>query len=314
MDLFEGLGAVPPGFGPSAVTIGKFDGVHLGHRSVIAQLVTQAAAHDLTSVAVTFDRHPMALLKPEACPLPLVSNSQRAELLAKTGADATLVLEFTRELSALEPAEFVDRVLVRALNAQLVLAGRDFRFGHRGAGDLATLRALGSQVGFDVVELDDVDRDGDRVSSSRIRGLIDAGEVRDASELLGRPPRVRSTVVRGDQIGREIGFPTANLDPAMEGLLPADGVYAARATINSATSGATYEAAVSIGNNPTFEGVPARRTEAYLLDYSGDIYGATIELDFIERVRSMKKYDSVDDLVVALAADVVRVRAILAGE
>ncbi|MEO5535116.1 MAG: bifunctional riboflavin kinase/FAD synthetase [Pseudolysinimonas sp.] len=310
MELFEGLGTVPPEFGPSAVTIGKFDGVHLGHRSVIAQLVAQADAHDLTSVAVTFDRHPMALLNPEACPSPLVSNAQRAELLAQTGVDVTVVLEFTRQLSALEPAEFVDAVLVRALNAQLVLAGRDFRFGHRGSGDITTLRELGRQAGFEVVELDDVDRDGDRVSSSRIRSLIDAGAVREAAELLGRPPQVRSTVVRGDQIGREIGFPTANLDPTMEGLLPADGVYAARAAID----GVSYGAAVSIGNNPTFEGVPDRRTEAHLLDYSGDIYGETIELDFIDRIRSMKKYDSVDDLVVALAADVVRVRDILAGE
>jgi riboflavin kinase/FMN adenylyltransferase len=310
MLLFDGVGAVPAGFGPSAVTIGKFDGVHLGHRGVLTQLSSLAADRGLQPVLVTFDRHPFSLLRPEACPEALTSNDQRAALLDGTDVAATLVLEFTRELSELEPAEFVEQVLVRALDAKLVLTGADFRFGHRGAGRIETLRELGALHGFEVVLLEDVQVAGDRVSSTRIRELLAVGDVRAAARQLGRLPRVRSTVVHGDAIGREIGFPTANLDPAIEGFLPADGVYAAWAWID----GVRYGAAVSIGNNPTFDGIPARRTEAHLLDASVDAYGKTIELDFVDYIRPMVKFDGIDTLVAALSADVDRIRALLAAE
>jgi riboflavin kinase/FMN adenylyltransferase len=310
MLLIENLDDVPAGFGPSAVTIGKFDGVHLGHRGVIAQLTSLAADRGLQPVVVTFDRHPLALLRPEVCPDALVSNAQRAALLAETDVAATVVLEFTRELSALEPAEFAQRILHDALDTRLVLAGADFRFGHRGAGTIDTLRDLGQTLGFEIELLEDVQVDGARVSSTNIRELLSAGDVRAAATLLGRYPRVRSTVVHGDAIGREIGFPTANLDPAMEGFLPADGVYAAWAWID----GVRYGAAVSIGNNPTFDGIPARRTEAHLLDASVDAYGKAIELDFVDYIRPMVKFDGVDTLVAALSADVDRIRAILAAE
>ncbi|WP_395640242.1 bifunctional riboflavin kinase/FAD synthetase [Pseudolysinimonas sp.] len=310
MRLLDGVRSVPPGFGPSAVTIGKFDGVHLGHRGVLAQLIALAADRGLAPVVVTFDRHPLSLLRPEVCPEAIVSNEQRAALLAETDVAATLVLEFTRELAALEPTEFVQQVLVDALDARLVLAGADFRFGHRGAGTIDTLRDLGAARGFDVVLLEDVRVDGARVSSTQIRDHLAAGEVRDAAALLGRLPRVRSTVVHGDAIGREIGFPTANLDPAMEGFLPADGVYAAWAWID----GVRYGAAVSIGNNPTFDGVPARRTEAHLLDVSLDAYGKSIELEFVDYLRPMVKFDGLDALIAALTADAARIREILAAE
>jgi riboflavin kinase/FMN adenylyltransferase len=310
MLLFNGLAEVPAGFGPSAVTIGKFDGVHLGHRGVIAQLTSLAAARDLEPTVVTFDRHPMALLRPEVCPESLVSNTQRADLLAATDVAATLVLEFTRELSELEPAEFVGRILQNALGARLVLVGADFRFGHRGAGTIDTLRDLATEHDFEVALLDDVRIDGARVSSTKIREHLSAGEVRAAATLLGRYPRVRSTVIHGDAIGREIGFPTANLDPAIEGFLPADGVYAAWAWID----GKRYGAAVSIGNNPTFDGIPARRTEAHLLDASVDAYDKAIEIDFVEYVRPMVKFDGLDSLAAALSADVDRIRALLAAE
>jgi riboflavin kinase/FMN adenylyltransferase len=310
MLLFEGVGDVPAGFGPSAVTIGKFDGVHRGHRGVIAQLVSLAADRGLQPVVVTFDRHPFALLRPEVCPDSLVSNAQRADLLAETDVAATLVLEFTRELSELAPAEFVGSILLDTLGAKLVLVGADFRFGHRGAGTIETLRELAASHDFEVALLDDVRIEGDRVSSTKIREHLSAGEVRAAAALLGRYPRVRSTVIHGDAIGREIGFPTANLDPAMEGFLPADGVYAAWAWID----GIRYGAAVSVGNNPTFEGIPARRTEAHLLDASVDAYGKTIELDFVDYIRPMVKFDGIDTLVAALSADVDRIRALLAAE
>lgn len=310
MLLVEGVGAVPTGFGPSAVTIGKFDGVHLGHRGVIAQLTALAADRGLQPVVVTFDRHPLSLLRPEACPDALVSNAQRAALLAETEVAATVVLEFTRKLSELDAATFVEQVLVGALDTKLVLVGADFRFGHRGSGTVDTLRQLGVEHGFEVVLLDDVRVGGARVSSTQIRELLAAGDVRAAAKLLGRKPRVRSTVVHGDAIGREIGFPTANLDPTMEGFLPVDGVYAAWAWID----GVRYGAAVSIGNNPTFDGVPARRTEAHLFDTSLDAYGKTIELEFVEYIRPMIKFDGIEALVAALTADAERIRGILATE
>jgi riboflavin kinase / FMN adenylyltransferase len=310
MELFAGLGAVPAGYGPSVVTVGKFDGVHLGHRDGLAHLVALAHERALRSVVVTFDRHPMALLRPEACPVALASNAQRADLLAETGIDAMLELEFTRALSELSPEAFVDDILVGALGARVVLAGRDFRFGHRGAGDVAVLRELGASRGFEVVMLEDVDVEGSRISSTRIRDHLAAGEVRAAADLLGRSPTVRSTVVHGDAIGREIGFPTANLDPAMEGFLPADGVYAAWATID----GVRYGAAVSIGNNPTFDGIPARRTEAYLIDASVDAYDKPITLEFVEFIRPMARFDGIPSLVAALSADVEKIRAVLSAE
>lgn len=310
MDLFAGLRAVPEGFGPSAVTIGKFDGVHVGHRGVIAQLESLAAARGLAPVVVTFDRHPMALFRPEACPVALASNAQRAALLGDEGVVATLELEFTRELSELAPADFVDQVLVGALDAKLVLAGRDFRFGFKGAGTIDTLRELGESRGFDVALLDDVSVDGERVSSTRIREHLAAGRVREAAALLGRLPSVRSTVVHGDAIGRELGFPTANLDPEIEGFLPADGVYAAWAYLD----GQRYGAAVSIGNNPTFEGIPARRTEAHLIDAAVDAYDKPIVLEFVEYLRGMVAFDGLESLAAALADDVVRIRTILSDE
>jgi riboflavin kinase / FMN adenylyltransferase len=310
MLLFDGLASVPAGVGPSAVTIGKFDGVHLGHHGVLAQLRSLAAERGLEPVVVTFDRHPFALLRPDECPDALVSNDQRAELLAAAGVEATLVLEFTRALSELPPVEFAERILHDALDARLVLVGADFRYGYRGEGRVDTLREQGTRFGFDVVLIDDVLIDGARVSSTTIRQLLATGDVRAAAPLLGRYPRVRSTVVHGDAIGREIGFPTANLDPAIEGFLPADGVYASWAWID----GIRYGAAVSIGNNPTFDGIPARRTEAHLLDASVDAYGKVIELDFVEYLRPMVKFDGLDPLVAALAADVERIRAILAAE
>ncbi|MGB3911693.1 MAG: bifunctional riboflavin kinase/FAD synthetase [Pseudolysinimonas sp.] len=310
MQLWGGIDEVPADFGPSAVTIGKFDGVHLGHRSVLAQLRSLATDSGLQPVVVTFDRHPFALLRPDDCPDALVSNAQRAELLADSEVVAALVLEFNRELSELPPLAFAERILHDALDTRLVLVGSDFRYGYRGEGRIEALREHGQMFGFEVALLDDVRIGGTRVSSTQIRQHLSAGDVRSAATLLGRYPRVRSTVIPGDAIGREIGFPTANLDPAIEGFLPADGVYAAWAWID----GVRYGAAVSIGNNPTFDGIPARRTEAHLLDASVDAYGKAIELDFVEYIRPMVKFDGLDSLAAAISADVGRIRALLAAE
>ncbi|AYF98869.1 bifunctional riboflavin kinase/FAD synthetase [Protaetiibacter intestinalis] len=316
MQFFASLGEVPADFGPSAVTIGKFDGVHTGHRAVLRRLADVAAERGLHSVAVTFDRHPLSLLAPAFCPAPLVSNPQKRELLADAGVDATLMLTFDQALADLEPTEFVRRVLVDGLGARVVLAGSDFRFGRKGAGDVELLRELGAAHGFEVVLIDDVRTGEDRAdaaerraSSTWVREALDAGRVVEAGRVLGRYPTVRSVVVAGERRGRELGYPTANLDPErLEGFLPADGVYAAWATVD----GHRYPAAVSIGNNPTFDGVPQHQAEAHLLDVDLDLYGRTIELAFVDFVRGMEKFDDLDALVAAIRSDADAARRILA--
>ncbi|TXK17325.1 bifunctional riboflavin kinase/FAD synthetase [Homoserinibacter sp. GY 40078] len=315
MLFFEGLDAVPAEFGPSAVTIGKFDGLHTGHRAVIGRLRSVAAERGLASVVVTFDRHPLSLLAPAFCPEPLVSNAQKRELLADAGVDATLMLTFDQSLADLDPADFVRRVLVDALGARVILAGGDFRFGRKGAGDVALLTALGAELGFEVVPIDDVRAGEDRpdaaerrASSTWVREALESGRVAEAARVLGRLPQVRSVVIEGERRGRELGYPTANLDPdRLEGFLPADGVYAAWADVD----GIRYPAAVSIGNNPTFEGVPQHQAEAHLLDVDIDLYGRTLELAFVDFVRGMRKFDSLDELVAAIDDDALQARRIL---
>jgi riboflavin kinase / FMN adenylyltransferase len=312
MKFYDGLEAVPADFGPSAVTVGKFDGIHAGHRGVFAQLCDRADAGGLVPTVVTFDRNPLSLIRPDKAPQALVSRAQKAELLEEAGIAVTVMVAFTPEFAAMSPEAFVRQVLVDVLHAQIVLAGADFRFGENGAGDLEALRRFGAQHAFDVVMIDDVDRnDGGterRVSSTWVRELMSEGRVREAGELLGRPPTIRSQVVSGEKRGRELGYPTANLDPAIEGLLPVDGVYAAWGTVD----GRRYGAAVSVGNNPTFDGIPQHQVEAHLLDQKLDLYGKTIEVGFVEYVRPMQKFDSVDELVAQLQADEKRIREILA--
>lgn len=295
--------------GPTAVTIGKFDGVHRGHRAVIERVRRVATERGLASAVVTFDRNPLSLLRPDLCPPALTSNDQKLELLATTGVDAVLMLTFDESLAAETPEEFVTSVLSGALQARVVLVGADFRFGARGAGDVTVLRELGAKHGFEVIVVPDVmsGQDG-RLSSTRIRTLLAAGHVSEAAALLGRPPAVRSTVVRGAQRGRDLGFPTANLDAKrIEGLIPADGVYAGWLTVD----GRRYPAAISVGDNPTFAGVPERQVEAHALDEDLDLYGATAEVEFVEYVRGMLAFDGIEPLVAQMRDDVERVRAIL---
>jgi riboflavin kinase/FMN adenylyltransferase len=314
MQFFVSPSEVPTGFGPSALTVGKFDGVHLGHRRVLDVLVTLAAERGLVPTVVTFDRNPLELLAPDRCPAPLVSNAQKAELLESAGVQATLMLEFDRALAAMSPEEFVRELLVGALNARVVLAGADFRFGAKGAGDVELLGRLGEELGFVVVPIDDVRADdavsSRRASSTWVRELLDEGDVRQAAVLLGRLPSIRSKVVRGEQRGRILGYPTANLDRDLEGFLPLDGVYACWAIVG----GVRYGAAVSIGNNPTFDGVPHHQVEAHLFDQQLDLYGRTVTLEFVDRIRAMNRFDSVDALVAQLQTDDHDIRAVLAAE
>lgn len=320
MQVFRGLDEVPGGFGPSAVTIGKFDGVHAGHRAVLAELDAVARDRGLESTVVTFDRNPLSLLAPERCPDDLASVAKKIELLDREGVEATLVLAFDRALSEQPPEEFVSTVLVDALAARVVLVGADFRFGFRGTGTVELLVKLGAELGFEVKLIGEFtigESTADeptvggapsrRVSSTWIRELLEAGDVAGATVPLGRLHSIRSGVVHGEQRGRVLGYPTANLSPDIEGFIPRDGVYAAWATAR----GVRYGAAVSIGNNPTFEGVPQRQVEAHLLDQSLDLYGETIELEFVDYVRPMRKFDSADALAGQMRADEVRIREIL---
>lgn len=308
MRTFAGIDEVPAGFGPSAVTIGKFDGVHQGHRAVIGKLREVAGAGGLRSVVVTFDRNPLALLAPDRCPEALVSVRQKLGLLATTGVDAALVLPFDRALAGLAPEAFVRQVLVDALGARAVLVGADFRFGARGAGDVALLERLGDELGFSVELIDDVRPEGGRrVSSTWVRELLAEGDVRHAAELLGHAPTVSGIVVHGAARGRELGFPTANLSPESEGLIPADGVYAGWLT----DAGTRYPAAISVGNNPTFEGVPRKQVEAYVLDRELDLYDRMVEVEFVDRIRGMIAFDSIDALISRMHTDVAVAREML---
>jgi riboflavin kinase/FMN adenylyltransferase len=306
---FKGLAGVPAGFGPSAVTIGKFDGVHQGHRALIDRIRAISDERGLTTAVVTFDRNPLALLAPDKCPDPLVSVRQKLELLATTGVDATLMLPFDRALASVPATEFVERVLVDALHAEVVLVGRDFRYGARGAGDVDLLIDLGRRFGFTVEVVDDVRPEGERrASSTWIRELLAEGDVRHATSLLGHTPTVSGIVVHGAKRGRELGFPTANLTPESEGLIPADGVYAGWLT----DAGTRYPAAISVGDNPTFEGVAAKQVEAYVLDRELDLYDHVVDVEFVERIRGMVAFTSIPELIETMQGDVERARQILA--
>ncbi len=311
MQLFESLSSVPENWGPSAVAIGKFDGVHAGHRRVLADLVAVAARENLVPTVITFDRHPLSLLNPALLPKALLSNDQKIERLAATGVEATLMLAFDDAFSQVTSEQFVQAILVEAVNSRVVMVGSDFHFGAKGAGNVSTLVKLGEIHGFTVNLIDDVvgiegaqDR---RASSTWIRELLSAGNVQLAAEVLGQLPSVRSVVVHGAQRGRELGYPTANLSPEVEGFIPADGVYAAWLT----TGGLRYGSAVSIGNNPTFDGVPERQIEAHVLDETLDLYDRRVEISFVEYIRPMNKFPNVDALVAQMGSDETRVRQIL---
>jgi len=310
--LFTSPEEIPAGLPPVAVAIGKFDGLHVGHHAVLEILEREAAARGLPAVVVTFDRNPLAVIRPEACPDQLVSNEQKVELLAAEGVDATLMLTFDEALASVPAREWAEGLLVEGLQAQVVICGRDFRFGHRAQGDVELLGELGAERGFDVIPVDDVRGAGERrISSTWIRELLDEGRVREAAQVLGRPHVVRSVVVHGEHRGRELGFPTANLDMALaEGFIPAEGIYATWAVVD----GVRYAAATSIGDNPTFDDVDSVRVEAHLLDADINAYGRTIELEFVDWIRPMLRFDGVDELIDRLADDVEQTRRILAAE
>ncbi|GEK85111.1 bifunctional riboflavin kinase/FAD synthetase [Microbacterium aerolatum] len=315
MIVFRDPGEVPADFGRSAVAIGKFDGVHAGHRAVIERLKADAAASGARSVAVTFDRNPLALLRPELCPENVVSTDRKLELLGALGIDATLVLTFDKELASHSAEQFVEEILVGALHVSTVLVGQDFRFGHRGAGTPELLRELGPKYGFSVDVVDDVYVEGSerRVSSSWIRELLAEGDVATATQVLGRPVDVRGEVVHGHKRGRELGFPTANLSETVDAFVPADGVYAG--WLDDHDTGIRHPAAVSVGTNPTFDDVLVRQVEAHVIDEDTlDLYGHDVTVEFTRRLRGMVAFEGIDALMKQMSADVDAARALLATD
>lgn len=304
----------PESLRPCVVTLGNFDGVHRGHLAVIDQLRRVAANHGLPAVAVTFDPHPLAVLRPDQAPELLTPGPLRDDLLRDAGVDGLLVLDFTAEFAQLSPEDFVRDVFVRGLHIAAVVVGVDARFGHRNSGDVSTLQDLGQRFGFEVFAIDDVGGEV-RWSSTTVRQHLRAGEVAQAATILGRPHRVVGTVVHGHHRGRELGYPTANLGPDALGLVPAEGVYAGWLTRMDLPVGApdrTMPAAISIGTNPTFETDGSRTVEGYVLDRTDlDLYGEKVMFEFVEHIRPTLKFDGIEALLEAMAKDVAQCRAIL---
>jgi riboflavin kinase/FMN adenylyltransferase len=309
VQVWRSLDAIPDDLGPAVVVIGNFDGVHQGHRSVIGRARATADRGGHALVAVTFDPHPMAVLRPEHAPSALTTLDARVELLAQAGVDHVFALPFSREIAAWSPAEFVDRVLVEGLHASAVVVGANFRFGSRAAGDVSTLRELGASRGF-VAEGVALDGGPQVWSSTYVRTCLAAGDVAGAAEALGRPFAVRGVVVVGDRRGRELGYPTANVPIAAGTAAPADGVYAGWLTRTD--TGDRYPAAISVGTNPTFAGDRERRVEAYALDHTDlELYGVEVEVAFVERIRGMVRFDGIEPLLETMADDVRRTREVL---
>ena len=294
----------------SVVTIGAYDGVHRGHQTVIEQVKTTAERLGCRSVVITFDKHPASVVRPESAPKLLTDIDQKLELLQQTGIDATLVVEFNKERSSEDPAAFVQRVLVDALHAQVIVVGEDFHFGFRRSGNVAMLRELGKQFDFEVVPVKLIQRPDEveePVSSTSIRRALAGGQVEVATNLLGRPFEARGVVVSGDKRGRTLGFPTANVEVPSAMCLPADGVYAGHFTRED---GAVHACAINLGRRPTFfEHADHSLLEAHLLDFDGDLYGEHVRVTFEHFLRSERKFEGLEAIKTQLQLDVAAARA-----
>jgi len=304
LEIFSSLDQLPSDLLETAVTIGKFDCVHLGHQALLADLAEYAAQQMLAPVVVTFDRHPDQLLRPDRAKLPILGKKQKHNLLEQYGASMMLELSFTQELAALSPEQFVKQILVDGLHVRMLVVGRGFRFGNQGSGDCTLLRELGEKYGFVVRELEPIELADDIVSTTRVRSLLDEGNVSLVADLLGRVHEVVGVVEHGLKIGRKIGFPTANISRDAEGYLPLDGVYSGWLIAD----GIRYPAAHSVGINETFQAVP-RLVESHVLDETElDFYDKVVTLEFVDFVRPAAKFDGVEALVaqINLDLDVVR--------
>jgi riboflavin kinase/FMN adenylyltransferase len=294
------------------VTVGVFDGVHRGHQQIVGRTVERARAVELPSVVLTFDPHPLEVLRPGSHPPMLTGPRLKAELLEALGVDVMCVLPFTPSFSRLTADEFVHEVLVERLHTRAVVVGENFRYGHKGAGDVAGLAAAGRRFGFTVEGAPLQGSEETTWSSTYVRSCVDAGDVRGAAAALGRDHRIDGVIVRGDQRGRQIGYPTANLQPLPWSAVPADGIYAGRLV---RSTGARLPAAISVGTNPTFAG-RERRIEAFVVDAEPDLdlYGEHVGLSFAARLRETVCFEGVEPLLEQMGRDVVRTRELLADQ
>ncbi len=304
MQTYSALTAVPSDIGNTAVTIGKFDCLHLGHQSLFSNLIEAATSKSLLPTVVTFDRHPDHLLRPDRAKLPIIGKSQKHAIIEAAGAALLLELEFNHELASKSPEEFVQEILVDSLGAQVVMVGEGFRFGNQGSGDTDLLTSLGQQHGFAVSVIKPIEIDGQKVSTTRVRDLLDEGDVASVAKMLGRVHVAVGVVEHGLKIGRKIGFPTANLSREADGYLPLDGVYSGWLV----SDGVRYPAAHSVGINETFQAVP-RLVESHVLDETElDLYDKVVTLEFVDFVRPVAKFDGVESLVAQIKLDLEVVR------
>lgn len=309
MNFYRDLQDVPSHPHGRTVSVGVFDGVHRGHRRIFEQVLRYCADRGFEPTAVTFDPHPLAVLRPEDVPQRLSSLDERIELLAAIGVGSVVVLPFTRELSQLSPRQFVQSILVRRLSARAVFEGPNFRFGHRGAGDIGELGRLGQELGFEVGIVPPVTDGGEVISSSLVRGFLQEGDVVGAARCLGRPYRVDGPIVAGARRGRQLGFPTANVVVPPDRAMPARGVYAVFARTQAGT--ARVEGMANLGTRPTFDGRQIA-LEVHLFGWDEDLYGRSIEVEFVARLRPERRFAGVVELTEQLRRDRVAAKAALA--
>jgi riboflavin kinase/FMN adenylyltransferase len=295
---------LPPHVGKVCVAIGVFDGVHLGHQQIIRQTISDAEQHEAIAVVVTFDKHPNTVVAPTKVPPLIYSPAQKLRAIAALGVDTLLELHFDKAFSLQSGEQFIRSLAGGFGNIQSICVGADFVFGHKRSGSVALLKTIGAQLGFQVHGLAAVALDGQTVSSTRIRDAIRAGNFDAASQMLGRAYSIAGSVIRGDQLGHKLGFPTANLDTT--GLqLPANGVYAAHAVV----AGKTFRAVLNIGVRPTInQPTPQPRVEVHLLDYSGELYGQEMEISFVSKLRDEKKFASLEELKVQITQDIAEMK------
>jgi riboflavin kinase / FMN adenylyltransferase len=307
MNILHSLDDFPPALCGGAVAIGNFDGVHRGHARLIERLTTMARSLGGPSVVFTFDPHPVSILRPDAAPMPLIWTERKIAILAELGVDAVIAYPTNRAFLELDARQFFDHIVREKLRAKAMVEGPNFFFGHNRSGNVEVLRQFCEEAGLPFEVTIPLEIDGQVVSSSRVRKLLVAGRAAEATDLLGRPYRIRGMVIRGAGRGAKLGFPTANV-AQVDTLLPPDGIYAGTAWVEQI--GTPFPAAISLGTNPTFN-EQTMKVEVYLLDYQGDLYGRPLQIDFVTRLRDTVKFNSVNELIEQMNRDVEATRRIV---